>query len=247
MNEQAYSLPVYKTEDYSIFKKLSGNRELYHSHILRLVKLLDTNPEFTRLNPIKVNEKMEVIDGQHRLASFEKYRDAGKGVPSIYYTIINGMTLADARELNAGSKSWLPKDYAQAYAETGNEHYKFYLKCYDEYKLNHHVLLMYLSGENSHNKEFNQGMFKVKNNDVKDKLDNLVEIGQYFKDYKLRHFGIALYQLMSSSKYNHERMVEQIKNYGDGLENLPARMRETVPAINMVYNWKRKDKVNLLS
>ena len=52
----------FKTKNYSMFKKVRGNRDVDPTHVARIVKLIaqrDTK------NPIIVNKKMEVLDGQH--------------------------------------------------------------------------------------------------------------------------------------------------------------------------------------
>lgn len=247
MKTQAYSLPVYRTEDYTIFKKLGGNRELYLTHVNRLVKLIDEDPEFTRKNPLKVNEQMEVIDGQHRLAAFQKFSENG-GNPSLYYVIHDGLTLKDARAMNAGSKAWNPKDYATAFALEGNKEYQTYLNFLDEFKLNHHVLTHYLTGVSFKGNDFRIGEFKVKNEKLaKSLLTKLKEVGQYYPYWKLQHFGHSFYEIANSPKYDHKRMLEQISSFGDGFTNIPPRRRETLAAFNMVYNWNRKELVDLLS
>ena len=58
---------VYKTTDLSIFKSIDGNRVPNLQHIKRLAQSI--NVYGMKCNPILVNEQMEVIDGQHRLAA----------------------------------------------------------------------------------------------------------------------------------------------------------------------------------
>lgn len=247
MTQEAYTLPVFKTQDYTIFKKLNGNRELYQNHVARLVKLLEEEPEFTKNNPIHVNEKMEVIDGQHRLHAFERFAEKSKGKAYLYYVKINGIKLSDARKLNAGSKAWIPQDYAVSYSSEGNKNYETYLKFSKEFKVNHGVLTKYLAGLDSRLSVFRQGLFVVKDEKkAKHGLSALRDVGAFYKYWKLQHFGVAFHQIVNSPQYDHERMLEQMKQYGDGMNGVPQRVRETAPAINMIYNWKRKDKVDLL-
>lgn len=251
MTEQAYTLPVFKTQDYTIFKKLNGNRELYPNHIKRLVKLIGKNEKFTEKNPIVVNERMEIIDGQHRLAAFESYKKE-KGIsPDIFYLKVKGLKLGDARSMNAGSKAWLPKDYAKAYALEGNVNYKIYLEFLEEFGLSHHVLQAYLDvydGGGHRTQPFRDGLFKVTDKKKsREDIMKLMEVGEFFKKWKSQHFANAFIKVLNSPRYNHQRMLEQMKSYSEGLENIPARQKEMTPAINMVYSWRRKDKVDLLS
>ena len=55
---------VIKTNDYNTFKVMPGNRPVNKLHVRRLSKSME---EKHLMSPILVNEKMQVIDGQHRL------------------------------------------------------------------------------------------------------------------------------------------------------------------------------------
>ena len=58
---------IYVTKDYTKFKTLDGNRALSRSQIKKLTRSFES--EQIPL-PIIINEKYEVIDGQHRYFSF---------------------------------------------------------------------------------------------------------------------------------------------------------------------------------
>lgn len=61
------SIPqIQKTTDYAIFKAVSFNREKNKRHIESIKKII-SQENLLHLHPILVNEKMEVVDGQHRL------------------------------------------------------------------------------------------------------------------------------------------------------------------------------------
>jgi len=57
---------IEQTLDYSIFKQVNFNREKNSRHIKNLKAIL-LKENLLHLHPILVNEKMEVVDGQHRL------------------------------------------------------------------------------------------------------------------------------------------------------------------------------------
>jgi len=146
--DKSHSLTVYETRDYDLFKILPGNRQLYPTQIKKLANNIAKNPAFTKISPILVNEQMEVIDGQHRLAAYKKYADENGINHSIYFVIVKGLGLAEARGLNAGSKPWSPKDYAVAYERSGNAEYGTYLKYSKSTGLNHDILVRYLAPNN---------------------------------------------------------------------------------------------------
>ena len=68
--ETAYN--VYVTKDYSIFRRLVGNRDIPESRISKIVESIQTIGWIH--NPIIVNEKMEVIDGQGRLTELQRLK-----------------------------------------------------------------------------------------------------------------------------------------------------------------------------
>lgn len=57
---------IEKTKDYGIFKYLKGNRPLNRNHVKKLKSSIENN-NLLNLHPIIINEKFEIIDGQHRL------------------------------------------------------------------------------------------------------------------------------------------------------------------------------------
>lgn len=57
---------IQSTKDYNIFKQVSFNRSKNTHHLQQLKKII-LKENLLHLHPILVNEKMEVVDGQHRL------------------------------------------------------------------------------------------------------------------------------------------------------------------------------------
>lgn len=105
---------VYVTSDYSQFKRLEGNRDPRSSKaIIESIKAIGYID-----NPILVNEKMEVIDGQNRLEALKQLE-----MP-VYYHIVEGIGADEAVRLNIGRSNWKTLDYVKSYAERGNESYQ---------------------------------------------------------------------------------------------------------------------------
>lgn len=69
---------ILSTKDYSIFKSVNFNREKNRRHIETLKKII-LKENLLHLHPILLNEKMEVVDGQHRLEAAKEL-----GLP-VYY------------------------------------------------------------------------------------------------------------------------------------------------------------------
>lgn len=111
---------IFLTDDLSVFKTLKGNREVKDARKQTLVESIDKNGYIA--NPIIVNEKYEVIDGQGRLAACKEL-----GSP-IAYTIVPGIGIKECMVLNMNMKNWSMLDYIQSYAKQGNANYKRILK-----------------------------------------------------------------------------------------------------------------------
>ena len=247
-SKQVSSLPVFRTEDYKIFSKLSGNRDLDQHHVRRLAKAIEKDPEFTLRNPILVNEAMQVIDGQHRLAAFETFYDREGVAHPVYYIIRDGLKLSDARLLNAGAKPWNPRDYAQAYSLEGNRHYSTYLRFARKYtELPHRVVARTLGSSDAAMKEFKYGTFTVVDEKGAEKiLRQLTEAGAAMGIGVDQSFHLALGTLITHPDYDHGRMIEQIEKHKGQLRSVPARRAEMRVAFNTIYNLGQKDKKDLL-
>lgn len=100
---------IYVTDDYEKFKRLDGNRD-----VKNLKRILDSiNTVGYVLSPILVNEKFEIIDGQHRLEALKKL-----GLP-VYYIIQPGIGEEECKHLNTGQTNWTTADYISNGAEKG--------------------------------------------------------------------------------------------------------------------------------
>ena len=105
-----------KTKDYDKFIFRLDNRErIDQGHVKRLVTSIQSR-NMLDMRPINVNEKMEILDGQHRLLAAKEL-----GV-YIYYTIEKTIEIPDIILLNT-MKAWGDKDYLNYYLKHGKEEY----------------------------------------------------------------------------------------------------------------------------
>ena len=82
---------IYEETDYTKFRKLPDNRDVLSN---RLTKLEASLSERAILNPIIVNEKMQIIDGQGR---YEALKRMGK---PIQYVVAKGANSDDCKRMN---------------------------------------------------------------------------------------------------------------------------------------------------
>lgn len=117
---------VYSETDYSKFKILQGNRDVVE---MRKKKILNSIKKVGYiLNPIIVNKKMEIIDGQGRYMACQEL-----GLPIIYVMDKNA-GIDECIAMNQGQVNWKAIDWVKMYADNGNENYKRLLKLMIKYK-----------------------------------------------------------------------------------------------------------------
>src|ERR1700683_3981387 len=103
-------MEIDSSRDYGSFKLMRANRDVDEGHLNTLRKSFEANGNLSKINPILVNEKKEVIDGQHRLLLCEAL-----DLP-VYFMAVPGLTVTDARSMNVAQKTWTVRDYAKSYA-----------------------------------------------------------------------------------------------------------------------------------
>lgn len=106
---------AYWTNKLNTFKMIEGNRAVDENHVKRLMRMMENGYDGTR--PIKVNERMEIIDGQHRVEAAKRLGIA------VAYVVSNGAALQDCIEDNSGRKAWTNLNFINAYAELGKVDY----------------------------------------------------------------------------------------------------------------------------
>ena len=101
-------IEIHKTEDYSFFSFVKGNRPLRNTKKLEK-SILEL--DLTMYNPIMVDEDYNIIDGQHRFIACKRL-----GKP-IYYVV---MEEEDAKKammlLNINLRAWKQEEYLNFYA-----------------------------------------------------------------------------------------------------------------------------------
>lgn len=105
-----------KTLDYTKFKPILGNREVHAAHVQNLVVAIERK-NLLKHFPLLINEKDEVIDGQHRLAAAMEL-----GV-EIYYDVVPGLVIEDVMEINTNSRGWTIYDFINSWAKLDKPDY----------------------------------------------------------------------------------------------------------------------------
>ena len=99
---------VLVTNDYDMFKRLEGNRSVTELRVKKISNSIKTVGYV--MNPIIVNERFEVIDGQGRLEVLRRLE-----LP-VYYIVVNGIGRKECIAMNINQTNWSLYDYIQSYA-----------------------------------------------------------------------------------------------------------------------------------
>ena len=107
---------LHKTTDYNMFKILLGNRFIEPKNVAKLRANMQKNGILPM--PIIVNEKKEIIDGQHRFTAIEQLGGM------VYYIIVPGLTLDDCISINCQQHPWNILQFIYSKAELHMEQYE---------------------------------------------------------------------------------------------------------------------------
>jgi hypothetical protein len=200
-------MEIKKTSSYSIFKKLDSNRTITKSKVERLASAIKSF-DLTREKPIIVNEKMQVIDGQHRLEACIML-----GLP-IYYIVsdTNGRTNEAIILLNAHQSPWQLIDYIRNFASQGYESYVTLLDCIETNKISTSLAIPFVSNNTSHSsREVKAGTFKVGKIHWSVFYNAFRDFKEIFEFADTVMFIRAMVVLVKNKQYSHDEMFEKFR------------------------------------
>ena len=227
---------VMKTKDYSRFKTLGGNRQLNELHLKRLLtSVMVKNLLFA--NPILVNEKFEIIDGQHRFAVCQNL-----GFP-VHYLLVENLGLSEVQTLNANTKNWKIEDYIDGYCDMGLQEYCYLKSLMTKTGLGVTILLgIFAAGTTS-----GSTLYSLREGELKliHKNRGLVML-QWIKDWvkhyegaTRRSFVFALVHLYETKGYNHEKMMQKLQYQSTKLVDC-TNTKTYVALLEEVYNFRER-------
>lgn len=155
---------VCQTMNLDMFEKINGNRDVVTEGVTRLT---DSMGKFGQIIPIMVNEKMEVIDGQHRLQTRRLMNSDPKYKKEpIRFIVKEGLTLNHVVGVNTVVRRWNLVDFIASHAQT-NKACAELKKIIDENKFLKSACLMSIT-IGSFSSSCNKLVVKVIENDLLD-------------------------------------------------------------------------------
>ena len=232
---------VYKTNDYSLFAKLDGNRDTNKAHLSRLKKSIK---EESLCVPIIVNDKYQIIDGQHR---FECWKSL---FLPVYYIVVKGYGLKQVQRLNTNTMNWKLIDYAKSYCDLGNKNYCDYIKFKSRYNLGDYESIAMLQGNSKGNgknfERFRNGDFKVNHwRKACKEAEQINKLSSYYDGYKRRAFVFAMMHLLNHNSFDLDQLLNKLKCQSSELVHC-TNTEQYLILLQKIYNYRQSKKVNLI-
>ena len=252
---------IYETFNLSKFKFMEGNRIPNLNHVRRLEHSIKLNGML--INPIIVNEKNQVIDGQHRLMA------AKKTGSKIYYIILKGYNLKEVQTLNANQKNWSKKDFLEGYANIGVKSYvklREFVKENKDFTINTCITLCSQSHGRTYDisnvrkdytgrkgakkfdtkmQIFEEGTWRGKDFSLGQEWANKLKgIGAFYDGYKKTSFINCMIYMFKHPDFDYNLFIKKLKIQKTKLVDC-GNAQQYKDLIEEIYNYKNKNKVNL--
>ena len=234
---------IYETKDYSIFKFRDDNRVINDNHVKKLAGRMKSNG-WLSTSVVTINGSGDLIDGQHRV------KGAIIANVPIRYKVVRGAGSEEMTEMNTLQKNWSPFDHLHKFVSKGNTNYVIFdnfVKDFPMFKYTEIAMLLSNSMTGVKRDTFESGSYVVKN-EKKARLwaEHLLELKPYFEKYYNKSIFVrAFVKIISNKKdFVFSEFLHKVKLRPTKL--VPCgTVEQYVEMIEDIYNYKRKDKLNL--
>jgi hypothetical protein len=237
-NTDGYYKPIQGTKDYSQFILLKGNRDINHLHLNRLIQSIQ---EKYIPVPILVNEKYEIIDGQHRWSAVKHLGF------TIYYHIEPGLGLKDVHRLNTNMRTWTAEEYLDGYCDLNYPHYIQFraFKTVHKFGQNECMAMLTHGGHpgGSLFDTFKKGAFKIYSYEKATEIaEKITAVGEYYEGYKRRNFVFAMLDMFKNPEYSHNVFLQKLSYQSRKLTDQTTIVHYK-DCIRVIYNYKNSNPV----
>lgn len=226
------AIPIRKTNNYAMFKNILGNRNLRGTNYNKLIKSMK---EKQLIIPILCNDKLEIIDGQHRYEACKELNYP------LYYYVVEGYEIDDVKRANLVSCNWVVDDYLKLNIEIGKRDYIEFKNIKDQFGISTSQLLdIFAKYQERSLKEtrmvFEDGSFKLDAvHEVLRFLNNLEDFN-FFKEYNSFSFIKAFLKISSLEEYDHKTMRKRLEKQPYKLEKR-ASYKDYIELLVDIYNY----------
>lgn len=231
---------IYITSDYSIFHLSELNRSpLHYKKVLESIKKHD----YTQYQPILVNNKMVIVDGQNRFLACKELE-----LP-IHFIVSNSIEIYAAADINQASKNWTSQDYVEHYAKRGRESYIRLIDICAKYEQKLSVVQQFGKLTNNHKSStecIKSGDFQFKKDiDIDAFFTHVQQFSEYYPMFsKQDKFVKSVFRLYLIKDYKPKSMLNKLR-IASGIVHEQPRVDMMVEELLKLYNYKSKKKISL--
>jgi len=248
---------VLKTSDYDKFTILNGNRGINQMHVRNLRKSFQNS---YLLCPILVNEKFEIIDGQHRFLAAKELN-----YPIFYIQVVD-YGLEEVKTLNTNAINWQKEDYLAAYCDLGFEEYIKFRKFRNEFPefgirgceviltgrlkaSSDSTLVELMSNTNPRGRYyrhyFENGELVIPDYDKSvENARKLMEVKKYYSGFNRYTFVCAMIGIFRINQYDHKTFIKRLAANQTLMFNCMT-VTQYKYVIETIYNSKSHEKISL--
>lgn len=225
---------VQSSNRYDQFSVIDANRDVVRGHVERIKKAMEEGGNLTQVQPILVNENLEIIDGQHRFVAVQEL-----GEP-VFYTVVPGLRVDDARRMNIVHRQWTSDDFLKSYVAAGLQDYIKFKEFREDFGLTHSnaLLLAHMNERNGIYKEFREGDFHFvdyeKSREWAGRLMELQELAGFKFTQTMTRAWIRVF---AHPDYDHNHMVSKMQYHG-AMFNAYVSVEDNLRAIEELYNYR---------
>jgi disulfide oxidoreductase YuzD len=223
---------LYESYDYHRFNFVDSNREVDEVKVAKLIKSIREDGYLKSI--VIVNEKLDVIDGQHRVRALIELDKQGVRLP-LYFMMCPGYGNKEMIMYNKNNHNWTKQNYLEHHVKTGLKSYialDQFMKDYPEYSLGAALTIFTNMVDNSNGRErtgilinsklkkevssrgslFENGELEMPENilNVYDMADKIRSFKKFNKDYHYSSFVNAIIMLHKINGFNFKQLMDKI-------------------------------------
>lgn len=233
------NVSIQQTKDYNSFKEVISNREVDKRHVKRLVEAIREN-NMLHLNPIIVNDQLEVIDGQHRLQAAKELNK------EIYYIVDCKVSKQNIAGLNSNKMNWKAIDYVNYYFVEKIPEYLVLSDFINRYPVVPVSTLVQLLHPNQDRdmRGFKEGKINVSGSA---KADEILKLINQVRNLGIelafdRNFILAIAKCFKLEAFKPEQFIEKLTN--NRLELFKcAKKQQYLQVIEGIYNKHQQNRL----
>ncbi|MCB6230839.1 ParB/RepB/Spo0J family partition protein [Flavobacterium psychrophilum] len=224
-----------KTAKYTQFLFKKTNRGISRKKVEELKKNI-LKFGYDENYPILINEKFEILDGQHRFKASQELNI------EINYNFVKHDTDEYMRSLNIVSSGWELMDYINSYANEGRETYVRLLKFKEDHKINTTVALIVFC-PSSTSKDIRSGKVLKVNQNAK-KIMNLLQMFSDLDFGTKKSFVLAICSFFSKNPTPEQ--IEKLVKYRLVIQEMANTPQFLIVFENIINRHVKTNKICLL-